>query len=899
MFDRLKQYFQIKLYPTLFLSAKPLLFGVSGLFLLGCFGVWMGWFRAPLLSINAFEAIPTTTTLVFDLKSKKGFKEKLSKTKYLADLQGIAPIERWLQEMSEIDSLFYHSKTYKNIADKSRQVSAVQLNGTDDFAWLHVLQLNGQRLSLKKLMQELGMELKQKSNYLGSELFEYEHPKYGAWTVCHKRGLLLMSRHTTMIDAALAELNNVGSNLLQTSSFRFLRSNVAEGAMAIYVNFEMASIFLSMLGPKASLSSDPMFKPFAWAGGTLRLEEQNFVLSGKMQHKPDGGFWDWLSEQPSNNKIEIAKFIPDNLSFLYFLNSANFSNFYRKQAKELLNPDFNKYILPWLGAESAFFITEPTSFDFSADKFVVLKTKDSTKTRRLLQEYGNAFGVLDSGEFKSIRVTQLSATNLLDPIFGKQISTISNPYYAIIGDYVIFCNSAIVMELWVESYLAGKNIEQAEIFKPFSGQLKQSSSIYLLINTVNSAQLLKYFCAPEFEKFIDARFLKFRALSPLGIQLGGLGGNSFSLTVSVARNAAKQNSTSNIAWRCQLKADAATTPAVVKNSETGQFEILVQDKENRVYLISRAGKLLWEKPIDSRIISEIHQVDYYNNHQLYYAFNTEKAIYVLDSKGETVKKIPLVTKASNGLNCFSYEKDLRFYVACANGKVYGYDKNGKPLSGWNPNNNIGAAQFQMQYYEPDADNGFMIAMNRKGRLHLANRKGESVKTHFLDGYYLSGFQIDENAKRIVLCNSTGTIYVINFLGKKFSIAPSNGQNKEVHFVLADFVGDEQPEFIRQSKKLLLVHGYDAEGKINELLRYEYDFPQDNIFALKLLQHDKTCIGSYELARNQINIIDASGKKLSGFPMEADGMFVVLDLFQDNSNSLVFTKGKQLIASKLK
>jgi hypothetical protein len=515
-----------------------------------------------------------------------------------------------------------------------------------------------------------------------------------------------------------------------------------------------------------------------------------------------------------------------------------------------------------------------------------------------LAEFGRNFGVLDSFERKGQQIVQLAASSaLLEPIFGKYLSTIQSPYYGIFGNYILFCNSPSVMQKWMDSYYSDKMIDKADLFKPYVGQMQDRSSFYLFINTTNTAAILKSMVRPELEAMIDTRFLEFRSLTPIGIQLSAFQ-NHFLVTVSASHNEIVTTLKTNLAWYCNLKADAAIDPAIVLNHSNKEHEIFIQDVEDRVYLINSAGKVLWEKPVDGRIISEIHQTDFYENHKLQIAFNTKRSIYIFDRNGDILKRIPLVSKAVNGLLPVNYGKGLRLFVAGANGNVYGFDKNGKPLSGWNPNANIGSVQFPMRYIEVDKKD-CIIAMNRTGRLHLYQRNGKAIKSFNLGGYYHSDFAFDEKTEKLIFGASNGKIHIIDFKWKKTKIPAPDGINKEANFVFADVYGDDAADFIRQAKKILTIHAYDTAHTLQEVLRYKYESEQKEIFPIKLVNKDKSYIGSYDLQTKKLWLIDANGVLQSGFPLEGTGKFQVLDLFKDNSNTLVVANGKQIFAYKLK
>lgn len=889
----------LHIYPFLFWYRKPILIGFSMLLLFAWAGVRMGFFRTPLFSLSPIEAIPQSVTIIFETKNCRNSLQKINNNQYSEDLTGIALTERWVNDLIMLDSLFAGNEKYRQIFDKAQLVSGAQINGANNFEWLYVFKHPNNLPAFASVAEKGGFNLIHKSSYRGQEIYEFQSTQNGKITICRRGDLLLISRLTSLVEASIEQLDNIAGSLSRQSSFQKVKTNSGSGDVAVFINFNTLSIFLSMIAPTHSEGIGILSNTFDWAGLDLRMQDQNFVMSGHLYHKPDNGFWDWLATQSvANKKSNIGKFIPDNVAICTYLNINNFDAFYRKNHEKLGYPDFDKYILPWLGTEAAFYITEPTGSDFDVDKFVLLKAKDIDKAKASLLAFGQNFGILDSLSIGKFEMLQLAASaELLAPIFGNYLKTLKSPYYCIVEDYVLFCNSASVMELWVESYGLGKMLDKSAIYKPFVGQMQDKSSLYLFINTPNTAQLLKSFIRPELEDLIDKRFLRFRNLTPIGIQLSAFK-DHFLLTASASHNEIITTLKTNVAWRCNLKAAAAIEPAIVKNHDNKELEIFVQDVDNRIYLINRSGQIIWEKPVDGRILSEISQVDFYENHKLQYAFNTQKSIYIIDRNGELIKRIPLVSKAINGLLSINYGKGLRLFVAGANGNVYGFDKNGKPLSGWNPNSNIGSVQFPMRYVEIDKKD-YVIAMNRTGRLHLRQRNGKGIKSLNMGGYYLSDFVVDLTAERMVFGASNGKIEVVNFKGKKFSIAAPEGINKDAHFALADVCNDAQLDYIRHSKKILTVHAYDTAQHLQETLRYRYETEQQDIFPIKLVNREKACIGSYDIHNKKIWLINAEGQVLSGFPLVGTGKFKVLDLFNDNNNTLLVANGKQIFAYKLK
>ncbi len=898
MIQHLIQLFNTQVYPYLFLFRKGLLSVLLGGGFLLVLGISMGWFRSPFRAIHPLEAVPESSALVWETTAALQNLNKMQEADYANELQGLAPSEKWIKSLLKADSLFQRLELSISPLEQGPLVSAAQLQGNNFFDWLHILQVNSRLVYPDKMGTKMGLQLINKTRFHSHFIYQYQDSLGQNITFCRIANLLIWSSNTSFVESAVEQLSRRSDNLLQQADFRSLQKGKGRGEMSIYINFNTLPIFLSLLSPPGSEQFHPLAQSFSRAGLDLRMQQQNFVLTGQIYPKQADGFWNFLSEQRGSSKAELSKLMPENTALCTYFNLSGFDSHYRRRHKELGQPDFDRYILPWLGNEAALLITEPSSKDFSSDKMIILHCKNIDKAKLLLQDYGQTFGQLDSFSYNEFSLQRISAnSSLLQSIFGSYFETLKNPYYTFVEDYVVFGHSAAAMELFLERWLRGNTLEQNPAFQPFMGQWRNGSDFFTFINTPNTATLLKSLVRSELHSAIDRRFMQFRNIHPLSIQLSAANGY-FQVTISGARNPIREVQKTNLAWRCRLKAKAASPAMILGDSASKIYEIAVQDIDNRFYLIDKGGEIIWQKPLDGRILGQPKTIDFYGNKEFQYALATVKSIYIFARNGDIIKQIPLVSKAIGPLQAIDYGKGLMFFVPCGNAKVYGFDKNGRPLQGWNPNEGLGLVQFPMRYANNSKGEGIFVAANRNGKLTIVQRNGKVKHQNFLGGYFLSDFSIDPNAERIVLGASNGKVHIINFIGKKFALAAPKGFSKETYFVYSDVCGDPRPDFVRMSQKLLSIHYYNEENKIVESLQHLYEQPQDDIFPIRLKGELKSYIGSYSAQSKQISLIDGQGRNYKGFPMEGDSPFSVLDLFQDNNNTLIVTKEAQVLAFKL-
>ena len=205
-------------------------------------------------------------------------------------------------------------------------------------------------------------------------------------------------------------------------------------------------------------------------------------------------------------------------------------------------------------------------------------------------------------------------------------------------------------------------------------------------------------------------------------------------------------------WSVQLDTLAAIAPQLLVNHNTNNKEILIQDLNNNLYLIEASGRVLWKVGLEGQIQGDIQQIDYYTNKKLQYVFNTANKIYVVDRTGELVDGFPisLPSQALGGMLLINYDNlgKYRYMVACDNGNIYAYEKNGSPLAGWSPKRDVGMVSTPINhvlhagkdYIYFKNDDGVFYALNRKGENRFAPVQTVNFSTpfYFIDGAFLGG-----------------------------------------------------------------------------------------------------------------------------------------------------------------
>ena len=77
-------------------------------------------------------------------------------------------------------------------------------------------------------------------------------------------------------------------------------------------------------------------------------------------------------------------------------------------------------------------------------------------------------------------------------------------------------------------------------------------------------------------------------------------------------------------------------PTLVKNHRTNDLNIIFQDSDNELFLNNLSGSKIWSKKFESRIISDIYQIDMYKNGRLQFVFLTFENLYIVDIKSDNM-----------------------------------------------------------------------------------------------------------------------------------------------------------------------------------------------------------------------------------------------------------------------
>jgi DNA-binding beta-propeller fold protein YncE len=344
---------------------------------------------------------------------------------------------------------------------------------------------------------------------------------------------------------------------------------------------------------------------------------------------------------------------------------------------------------------------------------------------------------------------------------------------------------------------------------------------------------------------------------------------NFSLgSATVKSKTSKQNSKSSF---LELT-EPVQFASLVKNYTTGLQEILIQDSDLMVYLISLNGGIIWKRQIDSQIQGSLEQLDFFKNSKLQYFFSTMSKLYVIDRLGRDVagfpKSLPSTPKFS-GLVDYDKSKNYRFLISSVTNEVYLFDKEGNKLSNWDPKKFETEIAYSPEHMKVGGKDYFVVFLT-DGTVHIFNRKGDRIdffqtkdKNIFGGDYYLES-GMSSSTTYLYYISNEGTVSKQNLKGE--ILASENllrGKNSK--FILKRArTGGKFYSFRIDVDKIAV---FNKEGAI--VFEKQNSGSTNVEFQCIETGRNKMLFSFFDVEQRLVQVFDESGNSLIQTPIESD------------------------------
>mgnify|MGYP000901466044 FL=1 len=460
------------------------------------------------------------------------------------------------------------------------------------------------------------------------------------------------------------------------------------------------------------------------------------------------------------NKIISA--IPDNFKNFY---SMRFDDF------QMLNRGYININKDSINVKGKIFdeIVEIAVSEIEENKVVILRSNDIKKTHLKTQKYKSY------NNYKGKEILEIPETEKINSLTNPLLSEINPDKLVIIDNFLFISNSLKSLKTVIENYLLNNTYQYSENYKKSKSLMSKESSFD--INSKNGSLI-------NFSKLIGIKPVK-NKFNNVKFQI--VNENEILHINGVIDNYNNEslNKKINKIFSTKIKGKIVMNPHFVTNHITKAKEIVVQDNNNHLYLISNQGKVIWKKKLAGKILGKIKQVDIYKNGRLQLIFVTEKRLYVLDRNGKEVKPFPKVfrDKITQPLSVFNYDnnKNYRFLVT-QNNELLMYDSKGKIVKGFKYEKSSDIIYSPKHYRIKNKD---IITVKTEKGLKILNRRGK-IRIKIKDNIKFSNTDVFRFNNYLICTSEKGNLVQIDMNGsvstRKLNLSNNHKINSKYNLV---------------------------------------------------------------------------------------------------------------------
>ena len=497
----------------------------------------------------------------------------------------------------------------------------------------------------------------------------------------------------------------------------------------------------------------------------------------------------------------------------------------------------------------------------------VARMNNSAAVTQFMDKVSAKSGAIETTDVQGYSLKRLTVKDFAPNVFGEDFKQIRNCSYAIVDQYLVMANDFSALQEVISCYRSGRTLDLSDNFKTFQNNMLESSNISLFM-TCGDGKLLSM-------QFAADKDMVYSCLS--------------------LRKKSEVKEESNVQWKANFDAPLRGKPYLVSGLTSQTGNVVAFDTDNRMYFIDSDGHIIWNMEISEAPMSEVKEVDYFNDGRRQFLFNTANYLMLIDRSGAFVDGFPkrLIAEASNGLSVFDYDGSRNYRVMlCGTDRfVYNYDLRAGEVEGWNRHRTDALVTKPVQHLVAD-NKDFIIVTDEEGTVRILDRQGRiriPLVADLRKSQTADFYENRTNHKGIILTSDeAGNLLYIAFDG---ALARTDfGEFTDKHFFLyEDFNGDNDPDFIYldgkelqifdRFKNVLFAHSFDAEIHAKPVF---FD-----------ISRNKRLLGIVSKNTREIYLIDNKGKMIRNSGLVGETPFAVGSLHGNNEINLLTGVGNSL------
>lgn len=778
---------------------------------------------------SLLDHLPSNAALIIKINNLANFKSELKNNSFLAKTKGFSIHDELMDQLNGIN----------HVSTDQPCVLAFYEMGKDNYDFVLISNKNPDLFNI----QEVTNKTVETLSYEGKDLTKYSLDDYEVFAMSHNGDMILASSQMLMENMIRAK----GSTPINPTLEKLYETAGINKSATLFMNLDGNPSLLSLNEKNKSV------KPFSeWVSLDFTANSDEVSLNG-IAMAPDStkNFINlFKGTAPLANKT--PQYAPLNAQAILSYTFDDYQVFANNQ---------NTYLDRVKPVDSLFNTIEEVGIIYLNNQKVVLLNSYGTESLSDFLDRDKA----SSQSYQGSEIIELQKKNLLTEGFAPLVSSFEANYCTILENSFVFSESKEALQTIINNHSSGTSFGNSPIFQTAKAPLANESSM-LFVSTDSG---IDFFAEQELASKLFEPIQK-TDLDEYAFASQIVGDSDFAhlnLLVSKVGKKATSNTVTPL-FTLELDTDLAIDPQFVKNHRTNKQEIVVQDRNNVLYLISTEGKVLWTKQLDSRIRGPIQQVDIYKNGRLQLAFCTSNQFMIIDRNGEDVPpfKINFEGGNLNPLAVFDYDgrKDYRFVITQGR-KVHMYNNKAKVVGGFTFTEASSPIIAAPKHFRV-ANRDYLVFQLEDQTLKILHRTGKD-RIRVAEKIDFSSNEVFLYKNKFSVTNKKGVLHQIDTNGK---LTATNFNLNKDHGMYAT-----SNTLVFMDDNILSI-----KGKKVELDLGVYSKPK--IFYI----YDKIYVSVTDIQNQKIYLFDSQAEPIPNFPVFGNSLIDLTDMDNDRKLELV-------------
>ena len=883
-----------------------ILFGALFIFTSGYF-IWSIWNQES--SADLWDFVPENSGLVYESNDLGGTLLRLQDLESFQSLIRIPSLGKLPDHIAKIERLTGLNSFY-SFLDKTSGIISLHNTGKNEFDFLYLVAMNDLNTTgvVSKLIPPLVAKAieKQPRTYLGFELNEVSL----SFTASHLTYLIYDHYFIASFTPYLVE---DAIRTFEDENYKSFREVFAEHQQITKIKQDEGNVYLNynsfIKGTQAFAANDLDKKFLTSAFLDLNIEDDHISLSGFSF--ADSSKILQMIKGITGAPLDMSDVISNGTSILHHFSFQD-PYLWRDQQKntDLLDQKTSYSNLSVIPRDALEFLDQEIGR--------AIQLRNGQKVPILIIECKNSEGLihyLDAiakqipnqrldhffvEQYKQHIIRKLPVKNLPVLLFGDIAKDLPEGYYSSFENYVLMSPNLPVLKEFLSDILNENTWGKTLSKKKFLKKINKASTHTIIVNGAESWDHLYPAMQPQWQNDFMVSEMIFKSFGHLAIQFSSIDDKYFT-SIFIEKNSpsSERNSPLIKTNRLEFEHHLISKPYLVTDHRNGNNEIIVQDNEKVIYLVDADFQISWQRPLFLPIVGTIHQIDFYKNEKLQYAFITNDSLYVIDRKGQNVANFPkYLAPHLKSLEIVDYDqkRNYRFSITTQQGDAFLTDKSGTPLAGWNPYHFEKDIIGSMRHFRIGGTDVYTVVL-ANGEIFLLSRRAKIYKGFPLklnlnteSDYHL---RIGSNFKSSdwILLTENGTLFQMNLKGEILHKKQLYKPATDTQFTLINDSKNKKYVIAKATKtKITLVNDQDE-------IYFEKNHPLDKKILIQLFNNGNQ--GDYivfnHIEDGYMRLFDLKGNLLSLSPLPNSHPIEMYNLGKSTPKEIYLINGKTLHA----